>query len=487
MTSKAAEAAVIGPVVVHPEDVQAGKAGTSPPSYEEVMGYFKTSVNNSEPELPPLVYIDIMPRCLSVGNMVGGTAPTFQNFSDILAGANLWLGSNPGLSVWKCETVERKVDKGPCIDLESMLQHESAYGFNVHVLGLRMWLTKKLDPSAPVQQLRMMNVVPEEYKVPVNLYSHWRYQSFFVPGVGKYPMGLGNFISYVGIKETLAKLNETLKNDPLPGSVLNVDSTTIKFAENFQTGPIDPEVTCWHEKGGSAAKRYTQILRIFYICGPPKQELIQMHEVEPDVLVMPEWNKPARFANFDNVLTKARLWLQCQQGIRLVNIETRKARVHSVQNSLKIDSDSTDQFYSAYMDARFVHVLRLFYVSAPEIGTYSGTVLTSRLFVPVRLTMKTFETMSQTMSRIVAWLQLTGLNIFGVETVPYLFVDNDGNGVNSDRADFKVNRQSGKYWVTTIRLYFSTSFQEPSPLLLPRTTDWMTQGGGRASGMCTIT
>ena len=80
MTSKSSEAAGHGPEIVLPDDVQAGKAGTSPPSYEEVMGIFQTSIGPDQPELPPLVYIDIMPRFLSEGNMAGGQPPTFQNF-----------------------------------------------------------------------------------------------------------------------------------------------------------------------------------------------------------------------------------------------------------------------------------------------------------------------------------------------------------------------------------------------------------------------
>lgn len=54
-----------------------------PPSYEEIMGHqtltsAKTDV--SKEELPPLAYIDIMPRCLFPGNMKGKVPPEYDKF-----------------------------------------------------------------------------------------------------------------------------------------------------------------------------------------------------------------------------------------------------------------------------------------------------------------------------------------------------------------------------------------------------------------------
>ena len=52
-----------------------------PPSYEEVMGQFVTSVTQEQDhELPALSYIDIMPRLVDPGNMKNRIAPTFEKF-----------------------------------------------------------------------------------------------------------------------------------------------------------------------------------------------------------------------------------------------------------------------------------------------------------------------------------------------------------------------------------------------------------------------
>lgn len=44
------------------------------------------------------------------------------------------------MRVWKCETVERKVEKGPdgpFIPMDKMTKHDSMFGFNVWVKGIR--------------------------------------------------------------------------------------------------------------------------------------------------------------------------------------------------------------------------------------------------------------------------------------------------------------------------------------------------------------
>lgn len=54
-----------------------------PPSYEEVMGHQALSsvkANVPQEQLPPLAYIDIMPRCLDPGNMKSKVPPEYDRF-----------------------------------------------------------------------------------------------------------------------------------------------------------------------------------------------------------------------------------------------------------------------------------------------------------------------------------------------------------------------------------------------------------------------
>lgn len=55
----------------------------------------------------------------------------------MIGAANYWLRANPSYGVWKCETVERKVETNGGIVMDKMIFHESTYGFNVLIRGLR--------------------------------------------------------------------------------------------------------------------------------------------------------------------------------------------------------------------------------------------------------------------------------------------------------------------------------------------------------------
>ena len=67
------------PMPILPEYVE---ISAPPPSYEEIMGHqTQTSVNSQNTtDLPPLAYVDIMPRMLNPGNMRSKIAPQFDKF-----------------------------------------------------------------------------------------------------------------------------------------------------------------------------------------------------------------------------------------------------------------------------------------------------------------------------------------------------------------------------------------------------------------------
>lgn len=54
---------------------------------------------------------------------------------------------------------------------------------------------------------------------------------------------------------------------------MNVESATLKVSEGRENAVIDPDNTACHENGGKM-KRYTQIMRVFYVIGEPANETI---------------------------------------------------------------------------------------------------------------------------------------------------------------------------------------------------------------------
>lgn len=59
-----------------------------------------------------------------------------------MEGANRWLQDNPGLAVWKCESVESLLnvaaDGTITYDLNEMIRHDSTFGFSVYIKGIRL-------------------------------------------------------------------------------------------------------------------------------------------------------------------------------------------------------------------------------------------------------------------------------------------------------------------------------------------------------------
>ncbi len=66
------------PAPVTANDINQGS--DAPPDYEQIMGQHLTTIIFAQPELPPLSYIDIMPRVLDPGNIRYQKAPTFERF-----------------------------------------------------------------------------------------------------------------------------------------------------------------------------------------------------------------------------------------------------------------------------------------------------------------------------------------------------------------------------------------------------------------------
>ncbi|RUS71014.1 hypothetical protein EGW08_021226 [Elysia chlorotica] len=467
---------------VLPEDVQSGKAGPAPPSYEEVMGQYETSVQAEQSEQTCLAYIDIMPRLVKAGNMAAKVMPEFQPFTEIVRAANAWLAGNPGLTVWKCETVERKVledqgQGGPRVDLDTMNARESAWGCNCYVFGLRLWLTQQ-QKLVPVQ-IGLVNVTPRSKEV--------QYSSYHRAGF----IGLRHYMSnrrihtlrtYEGLRQTLAEFNTLVQGKPLPGTILNVETATLKFAEGLARTSVQEvaEMSSWHELSGMTGRRRTQVLRVFYVRGPPSSPRLDMAEFLPTRTGQGGLGRPVTFAALTDAERQVDEWLSGQRGIRLLNVETREAKFSSFFNiggQIDIDTDSTDDFDIPAYESSRLRFLRVFYTSAvSETTSYDNVALISRIFPPARCKGENrYETMMQTMVRIDAWLRVTGLPMFSVETVQFL----DEGPSSFKKSHYKLRGFVGKFWVTAIKVYFAL----PPAVTVP---EYLPAGGNRGSSSCGI-
>lgn len=440
-----------------------------PPSYEEIMGHqTQTSVQHeTTSDIPPLAYVDIMPRLLEKGNIKYKVAPKFDKFSYTMEVANEWLRTNPGYAVWKCETVERKVDAGhpggpPVIEMDKTTIHHATYGFNVFVRGVRMWLVKKTDGTPP-QQLGLMNVVPDKKIIE---WASYRHRAFMLddPFYRSHVVSR-HFVTYDDFTETIVKLNSRLKANPLPGTILNVEGATMKTFVYGDDVSLDPDDTSYSSE--HKMKRSTQILRIFFIRGPPSHEEIHLQEIVPEMTRPGAGFSNPQWQSWAEVNGKLGGWLSNSRGVRVVNIQAYNAKVSRGIERAVIMTDCTDEIQSSFLARDYVKILRVFYTTGSPIQSQPVVNFSSRLFVPARIGRRTFEGMAQTMYRIEAWLRAAGLPIYNVETVQYLLVEHKPFGVEFDKCAWSENPNLGNIFVTAIRVYFPCTYMEPDPRLLP--------------------
>lgn len=79
---------------------------------------------------------------------------------------------------------------------------------------------------------------------------------------------------------------------------------------------------------------------------------------------------------------------------------------------LTVSPDSTDDMVSSFSQRRMARTLRVFHIKS-SLAVTSPNTITSRLFLPARTGRRSFETMTQTMDRVDAWLRCTGSFVGG--------------------------------------------------------------------------
>ncbi|XP_053381687.1 uncharacterized protein LOC128549190 [Mercenaria mercenaria] len=340
-----------------PQAISADEAAfrLPPPSYEEIMGVYQTSVKTEQQtsDIPPLAYIDIMPRCLKAGNIAGKVAPTFDDYSAIVEAANRWLQDDPGLTVWKCESIVRKLtpakDGTISYELNEMLRHDATFGFTVYIKGIRLWLTKRSNPGPP-QQLGIKTVVPEKVtiEVPVNRYRHGRGRIIIAGEVVQH-LHTYTITTFEGFEDTMKRLQGKLAGDPIQGEVLTIETDNVKAYEGMQKD-FDPESTCWSENKDKS-QRNTQVIRIFYVKGSPKMEEIGYTEIIPDVIEQPDSaTKQGKFETFDNVIVSLSQWVsknqqrtKCKTQRAKRKKQRAKRKKHKEQNARNKEQNTKKQ------------------------------------------------------------------------------------------------------------------------------------------------
>ena len=203
------------------------------------------------------------------------------------------------------------------------------------------------------------------------------------------------------------------------------------------------------------------VIRIFFILGQPLHEKVGLADFAP--LSLNRLNGES----YSDILRRASLWCSQQVGVRFTNVQ-------SIEMKLKcgeLDTQRTSYTQHSEKSTKFAKFLRVAYVKSNmtvNLPPSPPLLLSYRCFPPCQLTAAsllhngTFESMSQTVTRIAAWMGLTNAAILNIETcaVP-IGLGHDATYSYKRAGEANISR------VLCIRVYLDGVYEEPHSSQLP--------------------
>ncbi|XP_019631216.1 PREDICTED: uncharacterized protein LOC109475120 [Branchiostoma belcheri] len=414
-----------------------------------------------------LSYVDFMPSQISGTGSSGFLSfsyPQFERFDVLVTRANQWLQQNPTMEVKTCESLEVKFEyhlgsSGGVVNPDRSLFYESGKVRSCYVRGLRLWFGQKMDPSVPPQQIRYINYVPGCIQAP-SLFGYPQFESF---------------------GETVNKINLMMRQNPLPGKILTVETQDVKVRGAWSGTTIDPDKSFWYEDG-NYRKLFLFIIRVFYVNGPPAYEEIGTGDFVPGCTHVPsglfDW---PQFEPYSQVAARACAWANGSlQGCRLANAQTLHIKISRKgwSGQMTIDSQRSSFVDAGNMATMYVRIMRLIFLKPLQgaVAPPRPVQLSIKTFVPAQIShggmmsFPQFETVGQTMQRALAWLNAAGANVSFAETVPIKIMGAWSSRPPAAYAEESMAYDSanhGEIYLNILRIYLDGTYHEPPPHLLP--------------------
>ncbi|XP_035685001.1 uncharacterized protein LOC118421664 [Branchiostoma floridae] len=407
-----------------------------------------------------LKHIDFMPVCLDEGGFL--SHPKYDRFDGCIELANQWLIENPQVEVKSCESLEVRA-KGSKVNTDLATYYEYGKARSFFVRGLRVWYGPRLDLPAGTlpQQIGYLNVVPG---------------STNTGGVFQFP-------DFEPFGQTINRLNGLLKETPIPGRILNLETRDMKYHGTWTHQGVDPDRSCWTQSGETTTM-YLFVIRVFYLLGPPVPEEIGVADFVPEMISPPQgiFSNP-QFENFPSVMTKARSWAEGHlRTVRLINIQSFDVKVHRSKftGAVTIDSQRASHIEHGKHTTAFIRIIRLVYGrlrGSLDLPPPLPMVLSVKTFVPAIICrggswgIPQYESLRDTIKRAQVWLSLTGVNVVSAETISIRMHYGRISDEGADTTLTYHRTDHGSYFLTAFRIYIDGVYEEPSPDLLPPPPD----------------
>ncbi|PAA90399.1 hypothetical protein BOX15_Mlig026042g1, partial [Macrostomum lignano] len=465
-----------------------------------------------------LTAVDFFPACVAPGNLQAQRCPQFMPFNTVVSAANNWLASNRGISALvRCECIERMANMQGELQPEAALQHEPGRLIRAFVVGLRLWCRQ--EPRASLKEIEptqiwYINAMPriEQRTIAAQVRPGFGFDES-AGGMDNYGMSacVPTFTKEFSVpfveplSEFLPRINEWLSASPPPGRICGVQTMLLRCAVDQRKFDLDATVQ-WHLAEVSRMRLF--YYRLFYIVGDPlpRQEIgikVFVPDVHPDYkprqmhsnlhrhsMIIPA---PNRYEDYQTVLTNALSFASTLTGARVTdvqsfNITTCDFLMSPVQIALRSQREADDQqqlgpsnmnkllqldgnmsyeFLPAGVPFREHTCIRVAYVKSPltaglqtGLPTNSGLV-TSKLFVPDRISVKSFEPLNRFMQRLLDGAAKANCRVLTAETFN-MYVDPTAASINTELTYRPELAYNGRYRLTVVRMLFDgPSFDLP--------------------------
>ncbi|KAI0217195.1 hypothetical protein LSAT2_030924 [Lamellibrachia satsuma] len=380
--------------------------------------------------------------------------------STLIQRANSWLEEHSGYNVVACETVTWTGRRFKDIYADSCASERSMHAAKStkFLSGLRLWFhvegigcpSGQPTSAAPALVSRTFLPKPDE-----------RFDQF------------------------IHRVNKRLESDRLGGRIVSVEVVRLLCSNKKQYRPqlLNPNVSLWKEYP-DCTKKFVHCVRVY--------ALLTVHEEGYETIgyqdFVPEYNRRNKenkgYELFSDVMQRASRWIASQQSVRFTNVDTInvKAKRHTTFEERCIYSEHRcanhrlNYLTGPNRTTRYIRIVRAFFVVTKGVGVrmdYPSARLTFRTFTPLQLTRPTvshpaeFEQTRQVVDRVNQWLQVTGANVFSVETLCIKMTRCPLQLLGSE-ATYSENSMTGAWaerWLYHIRLYLDGEYVEPPPAM----------------------
>ncbi|XP_064616703.1 uncharacterized protein LOC135480719 [Liolophura sinensis] len=264
----------------------------------------------------------------------------------------------------------------------------------------------------------------------------------FLPKITKEAMSFASKPHFQSFSEVLKCAKAWLKGNKQV-RVVNIQSSFTKVEQKNTGKATSLRHLMTHTESENDISLYLKLLTIFYV---KQLKVEKLSRVELKTLNVQPSSSPV--TNISNSVT-----VHKPQAVSYTEVVTSSDDAITKEMA---SSGLTSSSSSAVTSSELASSVNECFPAPIDIPC-----LTCKLFAPLRRGPKTFESFSRTVDRASYWIKCNKSPLLFLESTSTLFSENMyGNGVKEGAVLFEINRQLGRYFLTSVWGYFADRTEE---------------------------